>query len=722
MQYLSGIHFTSMKPTSLVFTLVVPFAMLISCGSPESRTTKATQIPQAEKKPFEIVASHGAKRIDNYYWLRNREDSAVIRYLEDENRYASEIMAHTKNLQEKLFEEMKGRIKEKDESVPFRLDDYYYYTRYDEGYEYPVHCRKKGSLDAAEEVIANGNELSKGQSFFDFDIDVSPDHSIANIIVDTVGRRLYTIMFKDMQTGQMLQDKLAGTEGDVVWFNDNRTVLYSKQDPVTLIANKVYRHVLGTSPANDVLVYEETDPTLECSIQKTASERFILITSSRTDASYQRYIDANIPRSGPTVIEPFEENVKYFADHLGDKFFIRTNYQAKNFRLVEAPVSRPGRANWKDVIPNRDDIFLERTKLFKDYLVLQESSKGLDRLRVIRWRDKSEYFIEFDEPAYMASLGYNPEVNTDVVRYTYQSMTTPTTTYDYNLTSRDGKLMKQQEVLGGFSSADYATERLMAKARDGKEIPISVVYRKDKFRKDGTNPCLQYAYGSYGASMYPYFNSKRLSLLDRGFVYAVAHIRGGQEMGGNWYDEGKMMKKLNTFTDYIDCSEFLIENKYTSTEYLFAEGGSAGGLLMGAVANLRPDLYKGMIAWVPFVDVVTTMMDETIPLTTFEWKEWGNPNIREEYEYMLSYSPYDNIEAKDYPNILVLTGFHDSQVQYWEPAKWVAKLREMKTDDNTLLFKTNMTAGHGGSYGRFERLKDDALAYAFMFDLCGITE
>jgi oligopeptidase B len=711
-----------MKSPFYVLTLLLPLLIFFSCSSPEKGSTKIIRIPQADKKPFEIVASHGAKRIDNYYWLRNREDSAVIHYLREENRYVTEMMAQTRSLQEKLFNEMKGRIKEKDESVPYKLDDYYYYTRYDEGYEYPLYCRKRGSLDASEEIIANGNELSKGQSFFDFDIEVSPDHTIANIIVDTVGRRLYTIMFKDMETGQMLPDKLPGTEGDVVWFNDNKTVLYSKQDPVTLIANKVYRHVLGTSPANDVLVYEETDPTLECSIEKTASERYILITSARTDAAYQRYIDANMPRATPVVIEPLQENVKYFADHLGDKFFIRTNYQAKNFRLVSAPVSSPGRASWKDVIPNRNEVFLDEIKLLKDYLVLEESSQGLNRLRVIRWRDKSEYFIEFDEPAYMAALGHNPEVDTDVIRYSYQSMTTPNTTYDYNLTSRESRMMKQQEILGGFSRDDYATERVMAKARDGKEVPISIVYRKDKFRKDGTNPCLQYAYGSYGASMYPYFNSKRLSLLDRGFVYAVAHIRGGQEMGGQWYEEGKMFHKMNTFTDYIDCSEFLIENQYTSSENLFAEGGSAGGLLMGAVANLRPDLYKGIIAWVPFVDVVTTMMDETIPLTTFEWKEWGNPNVEEEYEYMLSYSPYDNVEAKQYPNILVLTGFHDSQVQYWEPAKWVAKLREMKTDNNLLLFKTNMIAGHGGSYGRFERLKDDALAYAFMLDLCGITE
>ena len=706
------------RSASLLLLILIAIA---SCTSPE-KVTNSLQVPRAEKKPHAVTASHGASRTDDYYWLRNREDAAVIQYLEAENRYVDQMMEHTKPLQEKLFNEMKGRIKERDESVPFKLDDYYYYTRYDEGYEYPVYCRKKGSLNVTEEIIANGNELSKGQSFFDLEIEVSPDHSIANIIVDTVGRRLYSIMFKDMKTGRMLPDKLHGTEGQVVWFNDNKTVLYTVQDPVTLIASKVYRHVLGTSRANDVLVYEETDPTLECSISKTPSERYILITSERTDATYQRYIDANIPRATPIVIEPLRDNVKYFADHLGDKFFIKTNDQATNYRLVATPVTNPGRNNWKDVIPNRPDVFLNDVKLLRDYLVLEESSAGLNRIRVINWRDKTEHFIEFDEPAYLASLGYNPEVDTEVIRYTYQSMTTPYSTYDYNLRTREGKLMKQQEVLGGFSSENYVTERLMATARDGKQVPISLVYRKDKFRKDGTNPCLQYAYGSYGVSMYPNFSAKRLSLLDRGFVYAVAHIRGGQEMGGQWYEEGKMLQKMNTFTDYIDCSEYLIKNKYTSSDKLFAEGGSAGGLLMGAVANLRPDLYKGIIAWVPFVDVVTTMMDETIPLTTFEWKEWGNPNVKEEYEYMLSYSPYDNVGAKQYPNMLVLTGLHDSQVQYWEPAKWVARLREKKTDDNILLFKTNMTAGHGGSYGRFERLKEDALAYAFLLDLCGIKE
>jgi oligopeptidase B len=706
------------RSASLLLLILIVIA---SCTSPE-KATNSQQVPRAEKKPYEVTASHGASRTDDYYWLRNRQDAAVIQYLEAENRYVDQMMEHTKPLQEKLFNEMKGRIKERDESVPFKLDDYYYYTRYDEGYEYPVYCRKKGSLNVTEEIIANGNELSKGQSFFDLEIEVSPDHSIANIIVDTVGRRLYSIMFKDMKTGRMLPDKLHGTEGQVVWFNDNKTVLYTVQDPVTLIASKVYRHVLGTSRANDVLVYEETDPTLECSISKTPSERYIMITSERTDATYQRYIDANIPRATPIVIEPLRDNVKYFADHLGDKFFIKTNDQATNYRLVTTPVTNPGRNNWKDVIPNRPDVFLDDVKLLRDYLVLAESSAGLNRIRVINWRDKTEHFIEFDEPAYLASLGYNPEVDTEVIRYTYQSMTTPYSTYDYNLRTREGKLMKQQEVLGGFSSENYVTERLMATARDGKQIPISLVYRKDKFRKDGTNPCLQYAYGSYGVSMYPNFSAKRLSLLDRGFVYAVAHIRGGQEMGGQWYEEGKMLQKMNTFTDYIDCSEYLIKNNYTSSDKLFAEGGSAGGLLMGAVANLRPDLYKGIIAWVPFVDVVTTMMDETIPLTTFEWKEWGNPNVKEEYEYMLSYSPYDNVEAKEYPNMLVLTGLHDSQVQYWEPAKWVARLREKKTDDNILLFKTNMTAGHGGSYGRFERLKEDALAYAFLLDLCGIKE
>lgn len=693
--------------------------VLAACNDPKGIDVKP---PIAAKKPFEIVAKHGHKRTDDYYWMKNRQDTAVIHYLEAENAYADTMMAHTKPLQEKLFAEMKGRIKEKEESVPYRLDDYLYYTRYEEGYEYPIYCRKKGSLEAAEEILANGNELSKGKSFFDIHTEVSPNHQLVNIIMDTVGRRFYTVKFKDMSSGKILADKIGGTEGQVVWYNDNKTVLYVLTDPVTLIGNKVFKHTLGTDPAKDELIYQEHDSTLECFLSKSRSEKFLFINSSRTDAGAVRFVSADDVKSKAVLIEPLKDDVTYYADHVGDRFYLRTNLDAKNYRLVEAPVSKPSKENWKDVVPHRDNIFLENMEFFKEYYVLQESSEGLNKIRLIKWSDKSEHTIDFGEAAYYAGLGSNPEFNSNTVRYTYQSLTTPNSVFDYTLDTHEKKLLQQQEVLGGFNKDDYQTERIMVAARDGALVPVSLIYRKDKFKKDGTNPCLQYAYGSYGYSMVPFFSSARLSMVDRGFVFAIAHIRGGQEMGGQWYENGKMLHKKNTFTDFVDVSKYLIENKYAATDKLFANGGSAGGLLMGAITNMNPELYKGVVADVPFVDVITTMMDETIPLTSFEWKEWGNPNIQEQYEYMLSYSPYDNVEKKNYPNLLVTTGLHDSQVQYWEPAKWVARLRALKTDNNLLLFKTNMDAGHGGAYGRFESLKETALMYAFMLDLAGIKK
>jgi oligopeptidase B len=697
---------------------------LLACNANKETAVVRPDIkpPVAEKKPFEIIAKHGHKRIDDYYWLKNREDSTVIHYLEAENNYRDTMMAHTKPLQEKLFSEMKGRIKEKDESVPYKLDDYFYYTRYEDGAEYPIYCRKKGSLENVEEIIANGNELGKGHEYFSFYVETSPDHNIATLIMDTVGRRFYTLKFKDMATGKMLSDKIGGTTGNVEWANDNKTVVYGKQDPNTLRANQIFKHSLGANTKTDVLIFEEKDETLSCGIGKTRSKKYFIIGSGRTDASVNYYLEADKGNGKPIVIEPLKENVDYSTDHYNDKFYIRTNLDAKNYRLVEAPVATPGKEHWKDVIANRANIFLEGYEIFKDYLVLDETSEGLNKIRLIKWSDNSEHTVDFGEPAYVAGIGNNPDVNSNLMRYNYQSMTTPPSTFDYEMTTHDKKLLKQREVLGGFDPALYQTERVMAKARDGVSVPISIVYRKDKFKKDGTNPCFQYAYGSYGSSMPAFFSSTRLSILDRGFVYAISHVRGGQEMGGQWYEDGKMLKKKNTFTDFIDCSKYLVENKYSASDKLFANGGSAGGLLMGAITNMAPELYKGIIADVPFVDVMSTMMDETIPLTTFEWKEWGNPNIQEEYDYMLSYSPYDNVEKKVYPNLLVTTGLHDSQVQYWEPAKWVAKLRDMKTDNNVLILSTNMEAGHGGASGRFQSLKEDALMYAFVFDLIGIKE
>ncbi|MBY0432720.1 MAG: S9 family peptidase [Cyclobacteriaceae bacterium] len=707
-----------MKKFNLLFlcTLIIG-----ACNKPVENKFPDVKPPVAAIKPFEITAKHGHKRVDNYYWLKEREDTAVINYLTAENKYLDTMTAHTKAFREKLYNEMKARIKEKDESVPYQEDDYFYYTRFEEGGDYPVYCRKKGSMEGAEEVIANGNEMSKNQKYFNMFTVHSPKHDLVAICLDTVGRRFYTIKFKDMTIGKMLADKIDGTSGNVAWANDNKTVFYGKQDAETLRANQIFRHALGET-SSDKLIYEEKDETLSSYINKSKSDKYIFINSGRKDASFVQFIDANNINSKPVVIEPIQNDVQYEVNHAGDKFYIRTNADGKNYRLVEASETKPGKANWKDVIAHRDNVFLRGFELFKDYLAIEEEIEGLTKIRIIQWKDKSEHSIDFGEPAYIAGIDFNPQFDTKTIRYSYQSMTTPPSTYDYTMDTKEKKLLKQREVLGGFDANLYQTERVMATAKDGAKVPISIVYRKDKFKKDGTNPCLQYAYGSYGSTSYASFSSNRLSMLDRGFVYALAHIRGGQEMGGQWYEDGKMMKKKNTFTDFIDCSEFLVANKYAAKDKLFAYGGSAGGLLMGAITNMRPDLYKGVIAAVPFVDVITTMMDETIPLTTFEWREWGNPNIEEQYEYMLSYSPYDQVEKKDYPNLLVTTGLHDSQVQYWEPAKWVAKLRAMKTDKNVLLLYTNMDAGHGGASGRFRAIKEEAMRQAFMMDLIGISE
>ncbi|MFN7602613.1 MAG: S9 family peptidase [Bacteroidota bacterium] len=704
-----------------VITLLYVITIVAGCKNQETKYPSVSA-PVALVKPHEIISKHGDKRVDNYFWLRNREDTAVVNYLKAENKYLDTMMAHTKPLQEKLFAEMKGRIKEKDESVPLKIDDYFYYTRFEEGGEYPIYSRKKGSLEAKEEVIANGNEMGKGYGYFSMFTDASPDHQLAAIIQDTVGRRFYTISVKDLKTGKMLSDKIGGTTGNMEWSNDNKFIYYSKQDANTLRSNQVYRHTLGMPAASDVLIFEEKDETLSCYIGKSRSKKYLMVQSGRTDASMARYMEIDNSKSKLTEFAPIQDNVQYSIDHINGKFYIRTNENAKNYRLAVVEDANPKKENWKDLVPNREDVFLEGFELFKDYLAIQDTKEGLDKIRIIKWVDNSEKTIDFGEPAYVAGIGSNPDPNSNMLRYFYQSMTTPPSQYDYSMENAEKKLLKEQEVLGGFDRNNYQTERLWATARDGVKIPVSVVYRKDKFQKDGAHPCFQYAYGSYGSSMPAFFSSTRLSLLDRGFVFAIAHIRGGQEMGGKWYEDGKMLKKKNTFNDFIDVSEFLIKEKYASKDKLFANGGSAGGLLMGAITNMRPDLYKGIIADVPFVDVISTMEDESIPLTTFEWKEWGNPNVKEEYDYMLSYSPYDNVEKKAYPNLLVTTGLHDSQVQYWEPAKWVAKLRAHKTDKNLLLLKTNMEAGHGGASGRFESLKEDALMYAFVFDLAGIKE
>ncbi|HLF32762.1 MAG TPA: S9 family peptidase [Cyclobacteriaceae bacterium] len=678
--------------------------------------------PAAEKRPVSLTI-HGDTRVDDYFWLNQREDTSVLDYLKAENDYLDTMLAHAWYMQDKLYEEMKGRIKERDNSVPIKIDNYYYYTRYLEGYDYPIYCRKHLTLDAPEEILADGNQLGKGKRFFSFFTEISPSHDIACLVMDTIGRRFYTIYFKDLVSGKMLPDHIPAVTGEIVWANDNKTIFYTRQDPETLRSDRVFRHKIGVDSEQDDIIYTEMDSTLDTWIFKSRSKKLVFITSGRTDASETRYFSADNPGNiSLRLIEPVQENVEYYAEHFRDRFFIYTNLDAKNYRLAEAPENNPGKENWKDIVPHRDSILLKGNELFKNYLVVQEEKEGLARIRTIRWDDKLESSIAFAEPAYVVYLDQNPDPETDSLRYNYQSLTSPVSVFDYHMADHTRSLLKQQEILGGFRPSDYRSERYMVTARDGARIPMSIVYRADLFKRDGSNPGLIYGYGSYGSSSYPYFNSNLVSLLDRGFVYALAHVRGGQEMGGQWYEDGKMMMKKNTFTDFIDCSQFLLDSQLVDRAKLFAKGGSAGGLLMGAVTNMAPELYKGIIANVPFVDVVTTMLDESIPLTTFEWLEWGNPNIPEQYEYMLSYSPYDNVEPKDYPNILVTTGLHDSQVQYWEPAKWVAKLRAVKTDNNLLYLHTNMSAGHGGASGRFLRLKEVALEYTFILDILDLNE
>lgn len=677
--------------------------------------------PIAEKKPKELTI-HGDTRIDNYYWLREREDPEVIGYLEEENAYRENVMKETEGLQEELFDEIVGRIKQTDESVPYKKNGYYYYTRYEEGKEYPIYCRKMGSLDAEEEIMLNVNEMAEGYAYYAAGgLSISPNNRYLSYGVDTVSRRKYTIHIKDLETGEILEDYIPLTTGSSTWANDNKTLFYTVKDEQTLRSKSIHKHMRGTSAAEDQVVYNEEDETFSTYVYKTKSEQYIVIGSGSTLTTEYRVLDADNPGGEWKVIQPRVRGLEYGISHYEDHFYVVTNLDAKNFRLMRTPVNATTKENWTEVIPHREDVMLEGVELFSNYMVVDERKEGLNNLRIINMNDDSEYYMEFWEEVYTAGISANPEFNTDVLRFSYTSLTTPFSTYDFNMKTREKELLKRQEVLGEFDPDNYEAKRIYATAADGKRIPMSLVYRKG-VETDGDNPALIYGYGSYGATMDPRFSSVRLSLLDRGFVYAIAHIRGSQIYGRPWYEDGKLFNKINTFTDFNSCSEALIEQGYTNPEKLFAMGGSAGGLLIGAVINLRPDLYRGVIAAVPFVDVVTTMLDESIPLTTSEYDEWGNPNEKDYYEYMLSYSPYDQVKAQDYPNMLVTTGLHDSQVQYWEPAKWVAKLRDMKTDDNLLLLYTNMDTGHGGASGRFERYRETAMEYAFMFMLLGIEE
>ncbi len=681
---------------------------------------KKIKAPKA-KKIAKALSIHGDTRIDNYYWLNDKEDQNVIDYLNAENAYREGVMAHTTDFQASLFKEIVGRIKQTDMSVPYKKDGYFYFTRYEEGKEYPIHARKKETLEAQEEIMLNVNELAKDFDYYAVGgTSVSTNNQLLAFGEDTVSRRIYTLRFKNLATGEYLTDRIENTTGSAIWANDNKTIFYTRKDE-SLRPFKIFKHKLGTPASEDVEIYHEADETFRTGIYKTKSKKYLVIVAAMTISTEYRILEADNPDGEFRIFQKREDKHEYSIDHFEDKFYVHTNLDAKNFRLMETSELATTKENWTEIIPNRSDVLLEGMDIFKDYLVLSERINGISQIRIKPWAGTAEHYIDFGQEAFMASTSTNYVLDTDIVRVGFTSMTTPNSYFDYNMVTKELTLLKQQEVLGDFDSNNYKSERQFVTARDGVKVPVSIVYRKG-FKRNGKSPLMLYAYGSYGHSMEPYFSSVRLSLLDRGFVYAIAHIRGGEEMGRHWYDDGKMLKKKNTFNDFIDCAEFLLAKNYTRQKRLFAMGGSAGGLLMGVIINQRPELWKGVIAAVPFVDVVTTMLDETIPLTTGEFNEWGNPKNKEYYDYIKSYSPYDNVTAQAYPNLLVTTGLHDSQVQYWEPAKWVAKLRELRRGKKQLLLYTNMKTGHGGASGRFERFKETAMEYAFILDLVGITE
>lgn len=676
------------------------------------------QAPVAKKIPKELKI-HNDVRVDNYYWLNDKENPEVLDYLNAENAYAKAMMAHTETFQENLFEEMKNRIKEDDEAVPYKFNNYWYVTRFEKGKEYPIYLRKKERLDAPEEILFDCNVMAEGYSYFNLgSITISPDNKMAAFSIDTVSRRQYTIQIKNLETGDILDDKILNTTGRATWANDNKTLFYTIKDKVTLRSYKILKHILGSKAKKDKEVFHEKDDTFNTFVYKTKSKKYIVIASSSTLSSEYRILNADTPDADFKIFQERTNDLEYSIAHYNDSFYVISNIdKATNFKVSKTNETTTESKYWKDLIPHRNHVLIEDIEIFKDYLVVNERENGLNKLRIISWDGKEDYYLPFSSETYTAYIGNNPDFDSDEMRYGFNSLTSPSSVIDYNFKTKQSDIKKEQEVLGGkFKKEDYDSKRLWATARDGVKVAISLVYKKG-IKLDGMNPLLQYAYGSYGSTIDPSFSTIRLSLLDRGFIYAISHVRGGEYLGRDWYEKGKLLTKMNTFTDFIDCSKYLIEQKYTSTKHLYAYGGSAGGLLMGAVININPELYNGILAAVPFVDVVTTMLDDTIPLTTGEYDEWGNPNDIEFYNYMKSYSPYDNVEAKSYPNMLVTTGLHDSQVQYWEPAKWVAKLRELKTDKNLLFLHTNMEAGHGGASGRFEALKETAREYVFFLAL-----
>ncbi len=662
---------------------------------------------------------------DDYYWMidyfkKGEKAQEVIDYLEKENDYTSLMLQDTVDLQEDLFHELKSRIKEKDESVPYFKNGYYYYSRTEEGKQYFKFCRKKGTLEGEEEVLLDVDQLAQGHAYYTAKgFSVSPDNRLLAFSVDTVSRREYTIFIKNIETGEIYHDQIKNTEGAAIWGNDNLTLFYTAKNPITLLSERIMRHTLGSDTKADVAVYEEKDNTNYIAVGKSKNGKYIIINSEGTLSSEIWILNADLPQSEFRVFQPRIHNVLYSVIALDDRFLILTNDEAINFQIMQCPLDRTERGNWQTFIDHRPDVLVSDIKEFKGFLAIAERKNGLTQLAIYNLNSQQQHYLDFGEVTYTVYPAINVEYNSDKLRYGYTSLVTPSSVYEYDMAKQEKVLLKQQEILGGYDQAAYISERVFATARDGIQVPISIVYKKGT-KLDGSAPLLQYAYGSYGASMDPTFSSNRLSLLDRGFIYALAHIRGGEEMGRQWYEDGKMMHKMNTFYDFVDCGKYLIDRHYCTPEHLYAQGGSAGGLLMGVVANIAPELYHGIIAQVPFVDVVNTMLDDTIPLTTNEYDEWGNPNEKEAYSYMKAYSPYENIEAKEYPNLLVTTGLHDSQVQYIEPAKWVAKLRATKTGGTVLLLKTDMDYGHGGASGRFDYLKEIALEYAFLFKLEGL--
>ncbi|WP_289021777.1 S9 family peptidase [uncultured Salegentibacter sp.] len=702
--------------------LCILLGSITFAGAQNNADLKKEIIPPKAKKIAKKLEFHGDVRVDNYYWMNDREDPEVIDYLNQENAYNKQMTAHTSDFQQRLFEEMKSRIKEDDESVPYKLNGYWYLTRFETGKDYPIYSRKKESLEAPEDLLFNVNEMAEGFEYYSLGgLNVSPDNKMVAFGVDTLSRRKYTIQIKDLETGEIYPDKIENTTGGSTWAADNKTLFYTKKDDQTLRSYRIYKHILGTDSSKDELVYEEADETFNTYVYKSKSREYIIIGSHSTLTTEYRILKADNPNGEFKVFQPRERGLEYSIAHFEDSFYVMTNKDgATNFKLMKTPVEKTSQQNWVDVIPHREDYLLEDIDIFKKYLVVSERHNGLNKIKVMRWDNSETYYIPFDNETYTAYTSINPAFDTEILRFTYNSMTTPTSVVDFNMETQKKTVLKEQAVLDkNFDKNNYTSERIWATAKDGTKIPVSLVYKKGT-KLDGNSPLLQYAYGSYGSTIDPYFSTVRLSLLDRGFIYAIAHIRGGEYLGRKWYENGKLFNKMNTFTDYIDVSKYLIQEKYTSAEHLYAMGGSAGGLLMGAVINKAPQLYNGVISAVPFVDVVTTMLDDSIPLTTGEYDEWGNPNNKDYYDYMMQYSPYDNVVAQNYPNMLVTTGLHDSQVQYWEPAKWVAKLRDLKTDNNLLLFHTNMDAGHGGASGRFEALKEVAEEYAFLLDLEGI--